>query len=84
MAWLKLRCHADIFLDYCRKGESDEEDEDEEEDDCESKVRRQAVFAMDMEIWREAIEEFGIIESIIPHRLNDATNEGPGARGCYG
>ncbi|KAK0633258.1 Nse4 C-terminal-domain-containing protein [Immersiella caudata] len=45
-------------------------------------MRHQAIMSMDMEIWRDIINAFGIQKSIIPHR-EEEENTGPGARGWY-
>ena len=45
-------------------------------------MRRQAIMSIDMTIWRDIIDTFGITESIIPHRQEEQ-QQGPGARGWY-
>lgn len=51
--------------------------------DEEERIKRQAVFMIDMKIWREAIREFQIVEPIIPHR-EEISHHGPGTREWYG
>ncbi|KAJ2905998.1 hypothetical protein MKZ38_003481 [Zalerion maritima] len=63
--------------------ERDGDNSDDEEEGPAQKARRQAVFTIDMDIWRDAIDAFGITESIIPHR-EEKTDHAPGAKGWYG
>ncbi|KAK3935615.1 Nse4 C-terminal-domain-containing protein [Diplogelasinospora grovesii] len=44
--------------------------------------RHQAIMSIDMEMWKDIIDAFGIKEPMIPHRKEEAT-QGPGARAWY-
>ncbi|KAI1141126.1 hypothetical protein F5Y05DRAFT_376456 [Hypoxylon sp. FL0543] len=44
--------------------------------------KQQAVFPIDMKLWREIIDAFNITEPIIEHR-EEETHQGPGSRGWY-
>ncbi|OTA75423.1 hypothetical protein M434DRAFT_402670 [Hypoxylon sp. CO27-5] len=58
---------------------------DREEETGTSKHRaqkQQAVFSIDMELWRDIIDVFNITEPIIEHRKEES-HQGPGSRGWY-
>ncbi|KAK3906577.1 Non-structural maintenance of chromosomes element 4 A [Staphylotrichum tortipilum] len=46
-------------------------------------MRHQAIMSIDMVTWRDIIETFDIKQSMIPNREEEASQEGPGARGWY-
>ncbi|KAK4211395.1 hypothetical protein QBC37DRAFT_13736 [Rhypophila decipiens] len=45
-------------------------------------IRHQAIMSIDMQIWKDIIEEFDIKAPMIPHR-EEPEQQGPGARGWY-
>ncbi len=45
-------------------------------------MRHQAIMSIDMATWRDIIDTFEIKQSMIPSR-EEASQEGPGARGWY-
>ncbi|KAK8109995.1 hypothetical protein PG999_008132 [Apiospora kogelbergensis] len=47
-----------------------------------ARQRQQAVFHLDMDIWRDIVEVYSIRESLIEHRKEEKA-KGPGARGWY-
>lgn len=45
-------------------------------------MRHQAIMSIDIDIWKDVIDEFEITESMIPHR-EELEQQGPGAKGWY-
>lgn len=46
-------------------------------------LKHQAVFSIDMPLWRDLIKTFNIKDSMIKHR-QEVSQDGPGAKGWYG
>lgn len=44
--------------------------------------KQQAVFSIDMNVWRDIIDAFDITEPLIEHR-EEESQQGPGSRGWY-
>jgi hypothetical protein len=59
-----------------------EAEAEDEEPTRHGAAKHQAILSMDMEIWQDIIDTFGLTEPMIAHR-REATSSGPGARGWY-